>query len=257
MTLTASLSALLPEALSHSSTAILIVSSFFTALMTATIGIGGGMLLLAIMANMLPALAIIPIHGLVQASANGNRALITRNHIHPGTLADFTSGALVGAAVASLLVIQLPVQSIQLSVAVFVLYLTWGPPLKLRYLSGWPLRTAAATTTLISMFVGASGPMVAAFVKQISNERFARVATFSACMAVQHSLKLVVFGLLGFAFQDWIGLIVLMILSGFAGTWVGLHLLSRLNNRVFDYAFKVVLSMLACKLLIDGLIELS
>ncbi|MCW8883938.1 MAG: sulfite exporter TauE/SafE family protein [Motiliproteus sp.] len=247
---------LVPSSIDGLAVTALVATAFVTATITAVLGVGGGVLLLAVIANFLPPVAIIPVHGLVQAGANGNRALMTRSHIDKPVLLNFLIGACIGALLASLIVIQLPVEIIQLSIALFVFYLTWGPKLQSQYLSGWRLKLAAAATTLISMFVGASGPLVAAFVKQVSDQRFVRVATFSACMASQHGLKLLVFSWLGFAFSDWLGLIAAMILSGYAGTWIGLHLLSKISNHVFDYAFKIVLSILAFRLLVEAILEL-
>lgn len=231
---------------------LLTATSFFTAIMTAVLGVGGGVALLAVVASILPPLAIIPVHGLVQAGANTNRALMTRRHLDLTLFRNFTLGAVMGALLATVLVVQLPAQVILLAVGGFVLYLTWGPRLPSQVLAGWPLRLAALLSTLVSMFVGASGPLVAAFTQQLSTDRFVRVATFSACMSVQHALKLAVFGLLGFAFSDWLGLILIMIGSGFAGTWVGLHLLSKVSNERFNQLFRWVLTLLALRLLYTG-----
>lgn len=247
---------LLPATLTSEQAALLLATSFVAAEVTAMMGAGGGVLLLAVLASILPPLAIIPVHGLVQAGANGNRALLTRRHLDRGLFINFFLGAALGAALASLVVVQLPVTVIQLTIALFLFYLIWGPPLKPHNLKGWRFSLAAAGTTLISMFVGASGPLVAAFVKQTSPERYVRIATLSACMSVQHGFKLAVFGALGFAFGEWMGLVLLMILTGLAGTWIGLHLLSRMSNRLFDRGFKLMLTLLALRLLYTSVTDL-
>ena len=243
---------LLPAGVTPRELLLLTGSSFLTAVMTAVLGIGGGAALLVVIASSVPPLAIIPVHGLVQAGANSHRALLTRRHIDRPLLVDFILGAIVGAALGALLVVQLPAASILIAVGGFILYLSWGPSLPSQSLRGWPLRFAAALTTLISMFVGASGPLVATFAQQLSQERYVRVATFSACMSVQHTLKLLVFGSLGFAFSEWLGVVLAMILTGFAGTWVGLHLLTKVSNAQFDRVFRWVLTLLALRLLYTG-----
>ncbi|WP_207060550.1 sulfite exporter TauE/SafE family protein [Motiliproteus sp. SC1-56] len=248
---------LLPPDLAPAQTLLLLAASFVTATMTAVLGVGGGVLLLAVIASILPPVAIIPVHGLVQAGANGHRTLLTRQHVDRRLFTDFLLGATLGAALASLVVVQLPVAAIQLSIALFVLYLTWGPRLQSKHLTGWRFRLAAALTTLTSMFVGASGPLVAAFAKQASDDRHRRIANFSACMSVQHGFKLLVFGWLGFAFADWLGLVLMMIASGLAGTWIGLHLLAKMSNRLFDRGFKLVLTLLAVRLLYSALTSLA
>lgn len=253
MTVDTLLSLLLPDALDLTQGLLLLATSFATALLTATLGVGGGVLLLAVIASVLPPLAIIPVHGLVQAAANGNRAILTRQHINNHVFKHFIVGALIGAILASMLVVQLPTNAILLCIGLFILLLTWGPKLKLQTMGPWSLRIAAGLTTIVSMFVGASGPLVAAFTQQLSHDRFQRVATFSACMSVQHGLKLAVFGFLGFSFSDWLALVIAMILTGVVGTWIGLNLLSKISNERFNQVFKVILTLMAAKLLYSAL----
>lgn len=247
---------LLPIGVTLGDAAVLTATSFITAIMTAAMGIGGGVALLAVIASIVPPLAIIPVHGLVQTGANLNRALLTRHHIDRPVLRGFLIGALVAALIAPWIVVQLPAATILIAVGSFILYLSWGPPLPNQALQGWPLRLAAAISTLLSMFVGASGPLVAAFTQQLSSERYVRVATLSACMSIQHLLKLLVFGWLGFAFHDWVALTVAMIASGMFGTWAGLHLLAKIDNVQFSRIFRWVLTLMALRLLYTGAMQL-
>ena len=53
-----------PEALSTSVMVFLLMASAVTSMITATLGAGGGVLLLVLMASWLPPAAIIPVHGL-------------------------------------------------------------------------------------------------------------------------------------------------------------------------------------------------
>ncbi|HET8790102.1 MAG TPA: TSUP family transporter, partial [Modicisalibacter sp.] len=125
----------------------------------------------------------------------------------------------------------------------------WGPSLPSRSLGRAGTLLAGAITTLLSSLVGASGPLVAVFLKQISSERLVRVATFSTAMSLQHLSKAFVFGMAGFVFRDWLGLMALMIAAGVVGTWLGLRLLKRLTDTRFDVLLKWVLTLLALRLL--------
>ena len=231
----------------------LILTAGFTSLMTATLGIGGGVLLLVAMAQIVPIAALIPVHGLVQLGSNGNRALMTRQHIDWPLCGRFLLGALIGAGLASLVVVQLPLQVIQLAVAGFILWMVWGPKPAMRTLT--PLRTllAGSLTTFVSMFVGASGPLVAAFVHRHSHDKMQTVATFAAAMTGQHLLKGVVFSFIGFSFIDWLPLIGLMILSGMLGTWIGLNLLQKVSSIWFNRLFRIIVTVLALRLLWQAL----
>ena len=75
------------------------------------------------------------------------------------------------------------------------------------------------------------------------------VSTHAMCAMFQHALKIVVFGFLGFAFWEWIPLIIAMVASGFLGTVTGKVLLERLSERVFGWAFKALLTLLAARLI--------
>ena len=179
---------------------------------------------------------------------------MTWHHLDWKRLAAFAPGAFVGAWLASLFLVQLPMHLLQLSIAGFILFLCWGPKIPPLVLGRWGSFIAALLTTFISMFVGATGPLVAAFVKQqYQGERFNTVANFAASMSVQHLPKALVFGAAGFVFADWLGLIALMILAGALGTWLGLKLLARLSNQSFGRWFNILLTLLALRLIWQAL----
>ena len=227
----------------------LVATSALTSLLTAVMGIGGGVLLLAVMATLLPPLALIPVHGLVQFGSNANRALMTRAHIHWPMVIRFSAGALLGALLASRMLVQLPVEWIQRAVALFILYMVWGPKPAKAVVSALRTFAAGSLTTVLSMFVGATGPLVAAFIHRLGKDKLATVATFSACMSFQHLLKAVVFGAVGFSFADWLLPVLLMIASGALGTWLGLKLLRKAPDAWFKRGFALLVTLLALRLL--------
>jgi len=244
------LESLLPDQISFLSSLFLIVFAGITSAVTASIGVGGGVLLLAILALLLPPAVIIPVHGMVQLGSNLNRALMTIKDIDWKLLAAFAPGAFLGAGLASLFLVDLPMHLLQLTIAGFILFLTWGPKVPALALGRSGTFFAALITTFISMFAGATGPLVAAFVKQQhQGHRFRTVANFAAAMSVQHLPKALVFGAAGFVFADWLGLIALMIISGALGTWLGLRLLSKLSNQKFALVINSVLTLLAVRLI--------
>lgn len=246
---------LLPAELSPAVSLLLIALSLFTSAMTAAVGIGGGVLLLAVMALVMPATAIIPVHGVVQLGSNLNRALLTLSHINLRVIASFIPGVLLGAWLASWLLIDIPLALVQLCIAGFILLLVWGPAIPKLATGRVGTLIAAGITTFISMFVGATGPLVAAFIKQQqSGERFSTVATFAAAMSLQHASKAVVYGAAGFVFRDWLGLMLLMVAAGAIGTWLGIKLLGRLSNQHFGWIFNGLLTLLAIRLLWQALV---
>ncbi|WP_416884830.1 sulfite exporter TauE/SafE family protein [Marinospirillum sp.] len=242
-----------PAELSLGLQAILIFAAALTSILTASFGVGGGVLLLAILALILPPAAIIPVHGMVQLGSNANRALMTWRHLDFKMLLIFAPGAVLGAWIASLFLVQLPLAALQLIIAGFILFLCWGPAIPSIGLGRLGTLITAISTSFLSMFAGATGPLVMAFIKQQQQgERFRTVANFAAAMSLQHLPKAVVFGGAGFLFQQWIGLILLMIAAGAIGTWLGLKILGRMTDQRFARIIHWILTLLAMRLLWDA-----
>ncbi len=240
----------LPDALTGWQVLLLVVMAGFTSYMTASVGIGGGVLLLAVLSLVMPVAAIIPVHGMVQLGSNANRALMLWRHISWRSVLFFLPGALLGAALAAVFLVQLPLPVLQLAIASFILYLVWGPKLPKLMLGDWGTLVAGGLTTFLSHFVGATGPLVAAFIKQKhADDRQISVATFAATMVLQHGPKAVVYGAAGFVFKEWLLLVALMIAAGALGTKLGLLQLAKLTDRRFTLLFNTVLTLLCLRLL--------
>ena len=243
------LPSLLPPALEPWAAMVLVLCSVLASMITASLGAGGGLLLLLLLALWLPPAALIPVHGIVQLGSNSGRGLLTWRHIDWRLIAFFAPGVVAGALLAAWLLVELPEWLWQVTIAGFVLYLCWGPRLPRLVLGVTGTFVAAALTSFATMFVGATGPLVAAFVKQVHSDRFATVATFSVAMTLQHAPKALVFGFAGFVFLDWLAFIAVMISAGLVGTWIGIHLLHYISDRRFAVALNLLLTLLAMRLL--------
>ncbi len=227
----------------------LIVTAGVTSFITSSLGIGGGVMLLAILAQFLPAQIIVPVHGIVQLGSNLGRAIMSARHIDWALIRAFTPGAVVGAALGSMVLVNLPGAAIYLSIAAFTLLLCWGPPLPTIAAGRAGAAALGVTTTFLTLFVGATGPLVGAFVRQRQIDRFATVSTFAAAMSLQHTLKAIVFQWAGFDLRPWLVLVAAMIAAGMLGTWLGLRVLHRFEDRHFATTFKVMLTLLSVRLI--------
>ena len=228
----------------------LLAASFVASFLTVALGIGGGAFLLATMANLLPAAALIPVHGVVQLGSNSTRAALLVRHIRWPALAGFAIGSLVGAALGGALVVELPPSAVQIGIGLFVIWTVLAKPPA--WMSRWPWFTGIFSSFL-TMFFGATGTFVATFTKSLKLDRFRHVATHAALMTVQHLLKVVVFGWLGFAFWPWMGLIAALIFSGLFGTIAGRMTLGRLSDLNFKRALDVLLVLISLRLIWNGL----
>lgn len=239
----------LPPSIDAVELALLLGASFATSLITAALGIGGGAILLAVLASLLPPSVLIPVHGVVQLGSNAGRAAIMLGDVDRSVIGPFLLGSAVGAALGGLVAVELPPAAIEIGVGLFVLWSVASRPPAI-------FRRAAALTgaasTFLSMFFGATGPFVAAYVKTLGLGRLGHVATHAAFMTIQHLVKTLAFGLFGFAFGEWLPLVLLLVASGFAGTVVGRHVLHRLPERRFMLALNAILVLLALRLIWSG-----
>jgi uncharacterized membrane protein YfcA len=223
--------------------------SFVASFITVAFGIGGGAVMLAVMAVSMPAAAIIPVHGLVQLGSNVGRLAIMLRHVHRAVVPAFVLGSVFGVTIGGSMVVQLPAGAIQIGVGSFILWsVFFRPPAFLRDSAA----ITGAFSSFLTMFFGGTGPFVATYIKGQGLDRMTHVATHAALMTIQHLLKILVFGLLGFVFSQWLGFVALLIAAGFLGTLVGRHALTRINERYFLRVLNVVLTLLALRLIWGG-----
>lgn len=244
----------LPDQVGALAATILVVASFIGSFVTAAIGIGGGVALLSVIAVILPAPAIIPVHGLVQIGSNAGRVFLMLDHVLWRTLLPFGLGSLAGALLGGYLAVRFPPSAIELGVGLFIL---WTLYLPLPTFGTLALPMGGFISSTLTMFFGSTGPFVASIVRSLKPDRLQQVATHSTLMSLQHLLKVLVFGLFGFAFADYAVLALAMIAAGFAGTYAGRSVLMRLDEKSFRFGFTAILTLLALQLVWSGLRELA
>lgn len=246
---------LLPPELSVAWAAALVVLSFFTSAFTAAFGVGGGVALIAVMLTALPPAIVIPLHGVIQFGSNAGRTWTMRHAVRWPMLRWFAVGSVLGIAAASAFVVSLPAPVLQLILGVFILWALWWP--KPGFVAPPPAGYfwVGLGASFCTMFVGATGVLVGAFwrVAQLGKEGV--VGTHAAAMMLQHGLKVLAFGLLGFAFAAWLPFIAAMVGSGYAGTLAGKALLGRLPEALFAKVFKWILTGFALNLVRQALMD--
>ena len=240
---------LLPPEMNWTLAIALMAISFLTSLSNTAFGIGGGVVMIATLAALLPPAALIPVHALVQFGSNAGRAVIMRAHIDWPIWAVFLASSAVGVTLGGVIVIDLPGEVIQILIGLFVLWtLVSRPP-------AWLLRStwlAGGVSSILTMFVGATGPFVAVYMKTLGYDRMTLVAMQGACMTAQHLLKVMAFGVLGFAFGPYVPLIIGMIVFGFAGTVLGKQILMKTNEALFTRVLNLILFVLSLQLIWTG-----
>lgn len=231
--------------LSTSAFIIIAAISFLGSAATAAFSIGGGLLLIGTMSILVPPAAVIPVHGVIMVGSNAGRSALLFSHVRWDIIGWFAIGALIGGLVGSQVVFGLPANILRLCIAAFIIFTQWGPKVSLPL--GAPFYgIAGALSMFLTLFVGASGPFITSILSRLPQlTRMGLIATSGACMTLQHSWKVLIFGVAGFDYTEWLALIAIAIATGFAGTLLGTRLLKRLDEALFRRALKWVLTALA------------
>ena len=77
---------------------LLALITFLTSTVAGIVGLGGGMMLIAILPSFLPLNALIPVHGLTQMSSNFSRAFFGYKDVQKEVIPKFLLGSLFGIA---------------------------------------------------------------------------------------------------------------------------------------------------------------
>lgn len=233
--------------------ALLVFASFFTSALTAALGLGGGVAMLAIMGTSLPVTSLLPVHGIVQLGSNFGRTVIQRNFVNWSLVGWFFIGSAVGVALGGPVAVMIPDLAAKLALALFILWSVHGRKPKPDQVSRRYFIAGGAITSIGTMIVGATGPLVAALLAARGLTKQPLIATHATCMVVQHGLKTLAFGLLGFAYARWAPLLAAMIASGVMGTWVGTRLLDNIPDGMFRLSFKIVMTLLSFQIIWNAL----
>ena len=240
---------LLPPAMTLLDAGLLVMASLVTSFITAAFGIGGGVVLLVFLALVLPPVALIPVHGIVQLGSNAGRACIMLKEVMWRPILPFVVGAMIGAGLGGMVVVQLPPWVVQLALGVFIIWAVFAklPPIQQRY-----VLLGGVVSSFLTMFFGATGNFIAAMVKSMNLDPVPHVATHSLMMTFQHLIKVLIFGLIGFQFGPYMILIFGMVISGFIGTVIGSRFLTKAGGRYFKPALNTILFLAATRLIWAG-----
>ena len=223
--------------------------SFIGSFVAASLGLGGGLLVLAAMTLFLPPTVLIPIHAVVQIGSNGFRAFLMRRDILYSVIPAFVIGTLIGSYIGGKTLFALEIWVLQAILGVFVLYATWAPKFKSSNPGPAKFFGCGVFGGFATMFVGGTGPLVAPFVNAACKERQQVVSTHASLMTFQHLFKVILFGVLGFSFGPYIPLLVGLVSFGVCGTIVGKKVLDKLPEKVFRIGLQTILTLLAARLL--------
>lgn len=234
------------------------VAALIGSAIAAIAGLGGGILLMAVLLQFLNPLEVIPIHAVIQLASNSSRAVILRDDVDWGVVWRFAL-LLLPAGMAGLLVAGVfPVDVGSILIAVFALVFVWWPQAlgKIASLLGSGRQTfipLGAIAGFLNIPFGVTGPAIAPVFRAELPLRTAMVATFAMAQTFGHLAKVFLFAADGFAYFDDLPLLAIGISAVIVGTWFGTRVLRNLSEQLFGHLFRFVLTVIAIRVILVAL----
>jgi uncharacterized membrane protein YfcA len=232
----------------------LLIAALLTSIVSGTLGMGGGVLLLAVMAQYFPIEILIPLHGLIQLGSNFSRVIYSYKHCERKITWQFAMGAIIGALAGAPFVVAISDQWYKIGLGIFILLVTFVPLPRpqLRFKFKWPL--VGAMSSFLGLFVGGTGPLIAPFYLSENLRKENLVATKAACQIFIHLFKVATFFTLGFMIEPYLFLLIGMLAMVFVGNYIGKVILHRVSDRWFMLIFKTLILILSVRMILQGAI---
>lgn len=230
-------------------TIALTLGAFFTSIISAVVGMVGGMIFLAICLIFLPIEQAIPIHAAVQLVSNSSRWILFFKDIQWRLWFYFFFPAIFGILLGTHLFQAIDKDLLRQGIAIFILITLFLP--KSQQGKAWHKESfclAGFLAGTLGMLAGAIGPAIAPFFlhSRISKEKL--IATQALCQASIHFMKIIAFETIGFSFQAHTALIVICSLAVIVGTHTGKRILKKVSEEKFIFLYKTALFVVALKL---------
>ena len=244
---------------------ILIIAAFLTSSISAVLGMGGGIILLGIMAVIIPeGYMVIALHGIIQLISNTTRSYVFKKYIKKDIIKEFFIGACIGVSI-SVIIIMLLIQFFNVTAAseikvdmlkpligIFIIWYLFLKKLKKEKKSS-SFVLVGSIAGISSIFIGAVGPLIAPFFLSKNLTKESIIANKAACQMITHLSKIPLF--IYFFNVNYIkeyNVLLPLIVAVFIGTNFGKKILSFIPEPLFKKLFKLVLFIIALKLIFNN-----
>lgn len=224
--------------------------SIFTSLIAGVVGMGGGLMLIAILPSFLPIQALIPIHGFTQMFSNVSRAYFGYKHIQFEVVPKFLLGSIVGVSIIAFILDMISIEYIPLFIGSYILLSLWSKRFNERIKKYENYYLIGFLQSGLSVVVGATGPLTTTLLLKDYGDKDKVVSTAALLMSITHSMKVLVFVYFGFKFSRYIDIVTVMVVGVIIGSYLGTKIRDKVDGKKLVLIIKILLSILAVKLIV-------
>jgi len=234
---------------------LIVISALLTSILSGVFGMGGGMILMGVLAVSLDPAAAIVAHGVIQFVANGWRCFGLRTQVVVKPLAPFLAGSFVAAVLMGFF-------SVTSNAGAILILLGSTPFIGLALERMWVLDAmrrshalaVGALTSGFQLLAGASGPLLDQLFLHGSLAKEQVVATKAAVQTVGHAIKVGYYLLLvtGPITEDAVILGLIAMPAAMMGTSLGQRILRRMNEKTFRTGSRALVFLIGSALIWRG-----
>lgn len=229
------------------------LTAFITSIVAGVLGFGGGTLLVAILPHYLSPSLIIPIHGITQLASNSSRMFFSFSDVCWSLMPRYLAGSLIGILIFGSLLSVISNLYIPLAIGLYIIGNLWIPPFS-KFIQRFESYYAVGfLQTGLGLIVGAPGPIAMTVLTKDLSCSNKIIATQSMFMTLSHLAKIPVYGAIGISLLEHIPLLLCLVAGAIAGSWVGTKLRKVANNEKLIFLIKILLSLLAIKMIVSAL----
>ena len=225
--------------------------SIFTSFVAGVVGLGGGLMLIAILPSFLPIQALIPIHGFTQMFSNVSRAYFGYKHIQFEVVPKFLIGSILGVSLIALILDMISIEYIPLFIGSYILLSLWSKSFNEKIKKYENYYLIGFLQSGLSVIVGATGPLTTTLLLKEYEDKDKVVSTAALLMSITHSMKVLVFVYFGFKFSEYLDIITVMVIGVIIGSYLGTKVRDKVDGKKLVFTIKIVLSILAVKLIVS------
>ncbi len=216
----------------------IIATSFITAFLSSIFGMLGGLILMALLVNLLPSIGeAFVLHGFIQLASNAYRAFLNRANIQWRIIMMFLIGSIL--SLAFFFFMQWSPNKITVMLLLGLLpFFAIAIPKNKRLNATKPPQAflSGFVVGLVSLLTGVGGPLLDIFFQRTELSRHQVVATKAVAQSLGHSIKIIYFGgLLAGAAENFppAWLLALCLVTTVIGTTLGKRVLDNMQDVTF------------------------
>lgn len=236
---------------------LIIIGVFLTSILSGVMGMGGGLILMALYALVLPVNLAMSLHGFTQFFSNGSRTLMHYKKVQPYLVVQYLVGGILAITILSMIKFS-PSKRMVLIALGIVPFFSLLPKISTyfditkdnrSYLCGFIVSSA-------QLLVGASGSLLDIFYISSPLNRHTIIANKSITQTIGHIFKMIYYMIILGGFSEFIKFspytLAMIVVATVIGNYLGKLILKRMNEDSFRRYSKGIIFSMGILLMIRG-----